>query len=98
MSGRFKTVRVPIGAYAPNYRPGSKRRAHEAAIRLEQETGEQSRATLDTLMREQALKWGVAPEDVDLFITNPAAYRAMMDERERVKDEAARNAVEGGAA
>ena len=33
MAGRFKTVRVPVGAYAPNYSPGSKRRAREAARR-----------------------------------------------------------------
>ena len=33
MSGRFKTVRVPVGAYAPNYSPGSKRRAREEARR-----------------------------------------------------------------
>lgn len=33
MAGRFKTVRVPVGAYAPNYSPGSKRRAREEARR-----------------------------------------------------------------
>ncbi|WP_375597606.1 hypothetical protein [Devosia sp. Naph2] len=91
-------VEVPIGAYGPDYRPGSKRRRHEAELAQIAKTQAADNTSWRETQRKLAIGWGVAESDVDLFLDDPAGYRAMMDERERAKDEAARAAVEGGAA
>ena len=91
-------VRVPTGAYAPTYSPGSKRRQHLAEMAQLAKTKEDGDGSWRETKRKMALGWGVAEADVDLFIDDPTAYRAMMDEREKAADEQARSAVEGGAA
>lgn len=91
-------VHVPIGAYAPTYSPGSKRRRHEAQLAEMARTVASGAEVKDAFLRKQAEAWGVAPEDVDLWISNPAGYSDLLEQREKDKDDAARAAVEGGAA
>lgn len=53
-------------------------------------------SAMDGILREQAVsKWGVAPEDVDKFMSDPDGYRNQQRVAERRKDREARIAVEG---
>lgn len=95
-------VQVPIGAYAPTYRPGSKRRKQEAereSIRQSKANGD---AIMDKLMRQMGASCGVAEEDMDLFVKDPNAYGELIQQRkaqaraiEKLADREARIAVEG---
>lgn len=96
------TVRVPVGAYAPNYSPGSKRRRQQADLATLSKSVKDGQPKWEAMQREMAAKWGVAEEDMDLFMNEPDAYRAKMDQHhsqnralEKLVDREARIAVEG---
>lgn len=61
-----------------------------------------SKKLRDNFLREVGPKWGVKPEDMDLFINDSQAYRQLLDRREaqsrgltKIVDAEARVAVEG---
>lgn len=98
---RFRLVHVPAGAYGPSYSPGSAKRRRAEELAHNHKTPEQlqaQKAGERRAMREVGLGWGVAPEDIDLWIDDPAAYRAMIAQRralEKIHDQRARTSVEG---
>ena len=106
MARGFGLTRIPAGAYGADYRPGNRGYRQEAA-RLREEhlrpiKAAEAKAKNDQFLRDHAVGWGVAPEDVDLFVSDPEAYRAEMERRAaaarsdaKVQDFYARVAVEG---
>lgn len=83
MARKFRLVDVPAGAYGPDYKPGIRKlRLQQEKLRRE-ENRDRSVEIFKAAMRKCALEWGVAPEDVDLFVESPEAYRAEMDRRAR---------------
>jgi len=98
--------KAPVGAYGPDYRPGNRKHAQEAArLRLERLRpigAAEAKAKNDQFLRDHAIAWGVAPEDVDLFVSSPDVYRDEIARRAtaarsaaKIADHYARVAVEG---
>jgi hypothetical protein len=78
----------------PNYRAPVKR----APVARTPEQIKAEQAERDDFMRSMAASWGVAPEDVDLWINDPVAYRHKIDQQRaltKIEDRKARTAVEG---
>lgn len=78
------------------YRPKPKR--IEQPTTPEQIAADHARS--NDFLRSMASAWGVEPEDVDLWLGDPDAYRAKIDLNEnaatrKIKDMEARVAVEG---
>lgn len=98
---RFRLVPVPAGAYGPSYSPGSAKRRRAEELARNQKTPEQLQvqtAGEREVMRGIGLGWGVAPEDIDLWIDDQEAYRVMIAQRralEKIHDQRARTSVEG---
>lgn len=100
-NNRFRLVRVPAGAYGPSYLPGSAKRRLDEEFARNQRTPEQvqaQKAGERRVMREIGLGWGVAPEDIELWLDDQDGYRAMMAQRralQKIHDQRARASVEG---
>lgn len=69
------------------------------------ERAKKSRAAMDEIMRKQAPAWGVLPDDVDLWLSDPDAYVRLLKQRrdeaaaeQKQRDDEARIAVEGDTA
>lgn len=87
---KFKLVKVPKGAFAPDYKPGSKRRKREAALAVAaQAAANQNSHCLAKIKYDMALRFGVAPEEYEMFRDDPDAYAALVDQRIAAKKAAA---------
>ena len=106
MARGYGLTRIPAGAYGADYRPGNRKYRQEAA-RLREEhlrpiKAAEAQVKHEKFLRDHAAGWGVAPDDVDLFVSDPEAYRAEMERRRtaarseaKIADHYARVAVEG---
>lgn len=87
---KFKLVNVPRGAYGPNYKPGSKRRKIEAALAATAEANAMHNShILAKLDYDMAMRFGVKPEEYELFRDDREAYSALVDQRIAAKKAAA---------
>lgn len=81
---------VPKGAFAPDYKPGSKRRKREAALAAVAESNARHNShCLAKIHYDMALRFGVAPEEYEMFRDDPDAYSALVDQRIAKKKAAA---------
>jgi hypothetical protein len=101
----FRLVPVPAGAYGPTYSPGSaqRRRAEQAQrdAKSPQQVEAENQAVF-RIKRDLGISWGVAPEDIEFWLSDPQGYRAMIVQRqaqeralEKIQDMGARTSVEG---
>ncbi len=87
---KLRLVTVPKGALAQDYQPGSKRRKRqtelETAARI---AANQNSHCLAKIHYDMALRFGVAPEEYEIFRDDPEAYSALVDQRIAEKKAAA---------
>jgi len=87
---KFKLVNVPKGAFGPDYKPGSKRRKREAALAVAARANTRHDGhCLAKIHYDMALRFGVAPEEYEMFRDDPDAYAALVDQRIAAKKAAA---------
>lgn len=90
MATKFRLVTVPKGAFAPDYKEGSKRRKREAALAVDaQVAANQNSHVRAKIHYEMALSFGVKPEEYEMFRDDPDAYSALVDKRIAAKKAAA---------
>ncbi|MEQ9634775.1 MAG: hypothetical protein RLW68_01690 [Devosia marina] len=87
---KFKLVTVPKGALAQDYQPGSKRRKRQAELEIAaQVAANQNTHVLAKIHYDMALRFGVKPEEYEMFRDDPDAYSALVDKRIAAKKAAA---------
>lgn len=87
---KLRLLSVPKGAFAPDYQPGSKRRKREAALAVAARANARHDGhCLAKIHYDMAMRFGVAPEEYEIFRDDPEAYSALVDQRIAEKKAAA---------
>lgn len=90
MATKFRLVNVPKGAFAPDYKQGSKRRKREAALAVAARANSRHDShCLAKIHYDMAMRFGVAPDEYEIFRDDPDAYSALVDKRIATKKSAA---------